>query len=112
MKQLFSTLTYLNNQSIVHRDLKLQNIVFLKSPFDTATENLEIKLIDFGTAIKVYKNKKNPSGLVGTLLYIAPEFTKGFFTEKCDIWSAGVIFFQLLFQSYPFKGRSEKEILN
>jgi serine/threonine protein kinase len=84
----------------------------LKNPSDIGPENLEIKLIDFGTAVKVCKHKKNPSGLVGTLLYIAPEFTKGFFTEKCDIWSAGIIFFQLLFQTYPFKGRSEKEILN
>lgn len=41
---------------------------------------MEIKLIDFGTAVTVQKHKKNQTGLVGTLYYIAPEFTKGFYT--------------------------------
>lgn len=80
MKQLFSTLSYLNNLSIVHRDLKLENLVFLKNPLVGGSENLEIKLIDFGTAVTVRKHKKNQTGLVGTLFYIAPEVAKGFFT--------------------------------
>lgn len=55
-------------------------MVFLKNPLIGGSENLEIKLIDFGTAITVRKHKKNQTGLVGTLYYLAPEIAKGFFT--------------------------------
>ncbi len=85
MKQLLSVLSYLSNQAIVHRDLKLENIVFLNKPHtnpvvDEFAQSFEIKIIDFGTAARIKKHHKNPSGLVGTLFYIAPEFTRGFFT--------------------------------
>ena len=101
MTQLLTVISYLNNNSIVHRDLKPENIVFLKNPDLSSPNNpvhLSIKIIDFGTAIRVEKHKKNPTSLVGTLFYMAPEFIKSFFTEKCDIWSAGVILFKLLFK--------------
>jgi serine/threonine protein kinase len=68
--------------------------------------HLSIKIIDFGTAIRVEKHKKIPTSLIGTLFYMAPEFIKGFFTEKCDIWSSGIILFYLLFKELPFVGKN------
>ena len=71
MKQLVSVINYLYSTSVVHRDLKLENVVFLNK-ITEGTKDFEIRLIDFGTAVKVQKHKKYESGLVGTLLYLAP----------------------------------------
>ena len=49
--------------------------------------------------------------IYGTAYYIAPEILKSDYTEKCDIWSIGVILFILLSGRPPFGGESDKEIL-
>ena len=71
MKQLISVINYLYSTSVVHRDLKLENVVFLNK-ITEGSKDFQIRLIDFGTAIKVQRHKKNESKLVGTLLYLAP----------------------------------------
>ena len=48
---------------------------------------------------------------IGTAFYIAPEVLKKSYTEKCDIWSIGIILYILLWGYPPFKGKNEEEIL-
>ena len=73
-------------------------------------DNPIIKLIDWGGARYFSKNKKM-SKVNGTPYYIAPEVLGETYDEKCDIWSAGVIFYILLCGYPPFNGETDKEIM-
>ena len=58
LKQLLGCLNYLRTIRVVHRDLKLENVVFIKKVNDkTNVEEIEIKLLDFGTAYRMIKQK-------------------------------------------------------
>ena len=105
MKQIFSVVSYLNQMNIVHRDLKPENMMLTKNK-----KNLEIKVIDFGTACFV--NDKKLSLQVGSLYYIAPEILKGSYGKECDVWSCGIIMHILLIGFPPFDGKTKKEIFN
>ena len=108
IKQLLSAITYCHAKGIVHRDLKPENILI-----DSISESkkINIKVIDFGTAMFFSPDIKLQETL-GTPYYVAPEVLLGTYTEKCDIWSIGVILFVLLSGTAPFNGRNDKEILD
>jgi len=106
MKQLLSAVFYFHSKGIVHRDLKPENILL-----DTKDDgDLDIKLIDFGTA-SYWDQKEKLTLNIGTPYYIAPEVSRKSYTNKCDVWSCGVILYILLSGIPPFTGKDEQEIL-
>ena len=106
IKQLCRCINYFNGLGIVHRDLKPQNIL-LEADLDPD----KIKVVDFGTAQPYDTTGKSKlKELVGTPYYVAPEVINGSYTEKCDMWSTGVITYMLLSGSLPFTGNSIPEI--
>ena len=112
--QVLSAIVYCHNNNIVHRDVKL-DIIFIESIEyvninGVKEEMCNVKLSDFSTARSFIPNKKITKK-VGTPYYIAPEVLAGEYTEKCDIWSIGVLMFILLCGKPPFWGDSNKEIL-
>lgn len=90
---------------IVHRDLKLENIVFKKHQTNTNASILiekdcsVVKIVDYGLA-QFHKKGTNLTSKVGTPFYVAPEVLLGPYGEKCDLWSIGIICY-VLFCGYP-----------
>ena len=110
--QVFSGLYYLHDHHILHRDLKLENIMIsdIEKDLKTKEEYFWIKIIDFGTA-KIFKKNKNEKAVVGSSYYIAPEVLKQKYNEKCDTWSVGVILYMLIVGRAPFDGKTDEEII-
>ena len=116
-RQVITAISYCHNQGICHRDLKMENILFLSSK-DTSP----IKIIDFGLSQCVEKKKlvqyitgKNYEKMtmdapVGTPHYISPEVLNGKYNQKCDIWSAGVILFAMIGGYFPFDGDTDNDV--
>jgi len=84
----------------VHRDLKPENILFEGIKVDSI-----IRVIDFGMSHKV-ESDKIMNGMIGTPYYMAPEVIDGDYTNKCDVWSCGVIIYILLCGYPPFNGKT------
>ena len=110
--QVFSGLLYLHSNNIVHRDLKLENILISEIEQDILTDNkyFWIKIIDFGTA-KIFEKNKTEKVVVGSSYYIAPEVLNKKYNEKCDNWSVGVILYMFLVGRAPFDGENDEEII-
>lgn len=75
---------------IIHRDLKPANILISKEDV--------FKITDFGFARMVEKTDYLMTSLVGTPLYMSPQILKRqMYTSKCDVWSIGLIFYELIY---------------
>jgi calcium-dependent protein kinase len=105
IRQLLESAYYLHSQSIIHRDIKLNNLMLESSHPDAL-----LKLIDFGTSV-IQTRKKKLKNRKGTIAYIAPEVIDNTYNEKCDIWSIGVIMYILLSGKMPFGGSNDEEII-
>jgi calcium-dependent protein kinase len=102
MRGLFEALEYLHNLHISHRDIKPENILF--------TSSGEMKLADFGLA-KAFGRDVMHSRL-GTPYYLAPEVLSGNYTEKIDIWSAGIVLYYCLRGRRPFTSSVYRDLAN
>ena len=110
-KQLLSGLAYLHSHNIVHRDLKLENILIqeIEKSKTTGEDLFNIKIIDFGTA-RIFNNSKKPQSIVGSSYYIAPEVLNQKYGKECDLWSVGVILYMFIVGHAPFDGCDDEEI--
>ena len=106
LRQMMSAIEYCHNNGIAHRDLKPENLLYLN---EGSEENNPIKVIDFGLSQIISPNKKLKTK-VGTAYYVSPEILNGSYSEKCDIWSAGVILYILLSGDPPFNGPNDVAI--
>ena len=129
--QLLQGLNFLHKINIIHTDLKPENILFVnsdyekisnfpknakkhgrKNPFYCNIKNTDIRIIDFGSAIRIDKNKKS-FGTINTRQYRGPEVILQCcaIDEKTDIWSIGCILYELYTGDLLFPTHNNEEQL-
>ena len=104
-KQLVQAIVYIHELGIAHRDIKLENVV--------VNEDEKVKLVDFGFARKIVNNEKMED-ICGTPNYMSPELCKkGSYNGRAsDVWALGIILYYLLIETFPFEGKSERELFD
>ena len=104
MLQLTDGMAHAHDSYIVHRDLKPQNIMI--------QDDGQIKITDFGIAMALNSTQlTQTNSVMGSVHYLPPEQANGKgSTIKSDIYSMGIIFYELLTGSLPFKGENAVEI--
>ena len=104
MKQLVSAINHAHENNIIHRDIKPQNVL--------VKDDGTIKITDFGIAVangSVQLTFNNT--VMGSAHYLAPETTQGKEpNEQVDIYSLGIVFYELLTGKVPFTGKTPTEI--
>ena len=105
MYQIIIALNYIHSNNVIHRDLKLENILL--------GDNMEIKIGDFGLATKLdRKSKRGLNQNVGTFLYKAPEIlSEKEYSYEIEIWSLGIIMCFLLTGIHPFEGKTKEDTM-
>ena len=84
------------------RDLKPENVVL---------KNNELKLTDFGFAKALTSGRQMTHTVIGSPLYMSPQLlTKQPYSSKCDVWSVGIIFYEMVVGMHPWKANSMMDL--
>jgi len=108
-RQIILGIKYIHEQNIVHRDIKLENLLI--------DLNNNVKICDFGIGRKLQNKKQLLHDQCGTLMYMAPEILlsskeKGYEGFPVDIWSAGISLYIMLSGTLPFNYKKKKKHKN
>ncbi len=105
-RQLCSALAYAHGQKITHRDIKPENVKI--------TEDGKVKLMDFGIAVLDDSHSITEAGsMMGTIAYFSPEQARGAEADyRADIYSLGVVFYEMLTLCLPFEAASIPEMIH
>ena len=105
IKEIALGLKVAHDKNIIHRDIKAENIMLTKAG--------QLKIMDFGLAKFRSKGTLTKAGTsVGTLAYMSPEQAQGQKADhRSDLWSLGIVFFELLTGDLPFKSEHEAGLM-
>ncbi len=104
--QLVEAVKYCHERNIVHRDIKLENILI-----EVAHGKIYIKLIDFGFSVKSATSRALFFDHPGSPAYASPELIQGlpYDGQPCDIWSMGICLYTMLTKTFPFYRKCPRE---
>ena len=107
MSNMLDAIAFMHARGVVHRDLKLENLV-LSRPNDLGS----VTLVDFGLA-KALMARERAENVCGTLAYVAPEaLVAGQYGQGVDVWALGVAMHALLTGTWPFDNEDEDELMD
>ena len=110
LKQLNIVFKKLISFNMAHRDIKLNNILIKYT--NTEKTKFRVLLSDYGISNQLYSLTKKYTTHAGSQVTMAPEILKGEnYSNKCDLWSLGVIIYQLYCKKYPYRGNVEAAIV-
>eukprot|EP00903_Cladosiphon_okamuranus_P006574 g6422.t1 len=98
MGQLLAGLQYLHESGVMHRDLKLSNLLL-------SEDGRRLRIGDFGLAVKLEEEDSERNTICGTPNYMAPEVQGAAYGLSADLWSAGCLFYAMVTGGAPFQGR-------
>jgi serine/threonine protein kinase len=107
LMQVVHAMLYCHGRGTVHRDLKLENVLFRDPNFE---DNFIVKVVDFGIA-----GMGGDKVDAGTISYMAPECLDKIAAEtspSIDVWAIGIMFFAMLYGELPFDKPNEKDLIN
>ena len=109
LRQLLEAFKVLNKNNIMHRDLKPENIFFTSNDLSIR----KVKLGDFGFCKGLKPDENLAKTMLGSPIYMAPEVLKGeSYTTKADVWSLGVILYEMLYGFCPFESKSIASLIS
>jgi len=106
-KQLLEGIGYMHSHFVIHRDLKVENVLIVRSckaPEPISCELHDVKIADFGLSkfLSQAGQRRDQMSTVGTLDYLAPEVMTRQYSIAIDFWSFGVVLYMMLCGRYPF----------
>ncbi|XP_055057779.2 serine/threonine-protein kinase 33 isoform X2 [Misgurnus anguillicaudatus] len=113
IKNISEAIVYLHKKDIVHRDLKLENILVKSCHRGNDNDVVNIKVTDFGLSVQKggVGSENMLQAACGTPIYMAPEVINAQqYSQQCDVWSIGVIMYMLLCGEPPFIASSEEKL--
>ena len=109
--QLNNVFKKMQQYKIIHRDLKLGNILIKFT--DESKKNFIPKLSDYGFSKELNNYNFSANTHLGTPATMAPEIIMNYpYDEKSDLWSVGVMMYQLYYKQVPYEGNTEQEIIS
>ena len=104
---ILKAIRYMHDHGVVHRDLKYENVMF-----ESASEDAEVKIIDYGLSKKFIGKTGTMTERVGTIYTMSPQVLMGKYSAEADLWAVGVICFMLCSSVKPFYDKRRSVLID
>lgn len=111
LEQMLAAVAAAHRAGLVHRDIKPENVLVAEAPNRGSLVDAVVKVADFGLARAVEASADAGSHLLATVAYVAPELvTDGHADPRTDVYSAGIVLFEMLTGRVPYEGDKPVEV--
>jgi serine/threonine-protein kinase len=111
LEQMLAAVAAAHRAGLVHRDIKPENVLVAEAPGRGSLVDAVVKVADFGLARAVEASADAGSHLLATVAYVAPELvTDGHADPRTDVYSAGIVLFEMLTGRVPYEGSKPVEV--